>query len=124
MESILLTVKKFIGLDPEYNIFDPDLLILINSSFSVLNQLAVGPKEGFRVTNIAETWEDVIGSKKYLELIKEYICIKVKLVFDPPSSSNVYKAFEERAKELEWRLNAFEDRESVQEVIDAYSQEE
>lgn len=124
MESILLTVKKFIGLDPEYNIFDPDLLILINSSFSVLNQLAVGPKEGFRVTNIAETWEDVIGSKKYLELIKEYICIKVKLVFDPPSSSTVYKAFEERAAELEWRLNAFEDRESIQEVIDAYSQEE
>jgi len=124
MESILLSVKKFIGLDPEYNVFDPDLLILINSSFSVLNQLAVGPKEGFKVTNITETWEDVIGSKKYLELIKEYICIKVKLVFDPPSSSTVYKAFEERVAELEWRLNAFEDRESVQEVIDAYSQEE
>ena len=122
-ESILLSIAKFIGLTPCDNVFDPDLVILINSEFSVLNQLKVGTDEPFRITGPEETWGDFFGDKKYLEPVKELIALKVKMIFDPPSNSYVMQAYKERADELEWRLNMFEDVETPREVEAAYTED-
>ncbi len=123
-ESILISVRKFLGLGETDSAFDTDLIILINSEFSTLNQLGVGPKEPFKISGVTEEWSSFIEDKKYLESVKEFIGIKVKIIFDPPSSSFVLNAYKEKAAELEWRLNAFEDRQTVGDVISAYSSEE
>lgn len=122
-ESILLSIRKFIGLGPGDDSFDTDLIILINSEFGVLNQLKVGQADPFKITGTSENWSDFMEDKKYLEAVKELIGLKVKMIFDPPANQFVMQAFKERADELEWRLNTFEDVETVQEVINAYSEE-
>ena len=121
-ESILLSIRKFIGLGPGDDSFDVDLIILINSEFGVLNQLKVGPTDPFKIDGTSEKWSDFIDDKKYLEPVKELIGLKVRMMFDPPANQFVMQAFKERADELEWRLNTFEDVESVQDVIDAYKE--
>lgn len=104
-ESIFLTVKKFIGFEEDYNAFDSDLLIFINSALSILAQLGVGPANGFKITGASEQWSDFIDESANLEFVKEYIGLKAKKIFDPPASSAVMQAIEERIKELEWRIN-------------------
>lgn len=104
-ESILNSIKKMLGPDSDYTVFDQDIIIHINSVFSTLNQLGVGPAEGFQITGPNETWSDFIEDNKKLNSVKTYIYIKVRLIFDPPSSSFVATSLEETAKELEWRLN-------------------
>ena len=123
-DSILVSIRQFLGLGQNDDAFDTDLIILINSNFSVLRQLNVGPKTTFKITGVSELWSSFIEDKDYLELVKEFIGLKVKMIFDPPSNSFVMKAYEERVAELEWRLNMFEDKETVQNVIDAYSSED
>lgn len=104
-ESILNSIKKLLGPDSSYTVFDPDIIIHINSVFSVLHQLGVGPSEGFSISGDTETWSDFIGDDKRLNDVKTYVYIKVRMVFDPPSSSFVLKNLEDLSKELEWRLN-------------------
>lgn len=123
-DSILVSIRQFLGLGQNDEAFDTDLIILINSNFSVLNQLNVGPSTPFKITGVSELWSSFIEDKDYLELVKEFIGLKVKMIFDPPSNSFVMKAYEERVAELEWRLNMFEDKETVQNVINAYSTED
>ena len=122
-ESILVSIRKFLGLCEGDSAFDTDLIILINSEFSVLRQLAVGTESAFHITGPSETWSEFTENKDYMECVKELIGLKVKMIFDPPANSFVMQAFKERADELEWRLNAFEDVETVQNVIDAYSED-
>lgn len=104
MESILLTIKKMLGLEPEYTPFDMDIIVLINSSIMRLHQLGIGPKDGFYITDESQTWHEFVGCDKDLKSIQEFIFIKTKLVFDPPSTSFVISAYNDRASELEWCL--------------------
>lgn len=102
-ESILLTIKKMLGLDEAYEAFDTDVIIHINTVLMTLNQLGVGPKYGFSITGKSETWGQ-FTDKKNLEAIKSYIYLKVRILFDPPSNSFTISAFEEQAREFEWRI--------------------
>lgn len=105
MDSILTSIKKLLGITEEYTHFDADIIIHINTALMVLNQLGVGPKEGFSISNSSAIWTDFIGDTTNLESVKTYIYLKVKLVFDPPLSSTVKDAMQRSLDELEWRLN-------------------
>lgn len=106
MESILTSIKKLLGPGEDYDHFDADIILHINSTFSVLNQLGVGPSEGFRITDSTEIWTDYIPDDPVLlEMVKSYMYLKVKLLFDPPTSSAVLASMERQADTLEWRLN-------------------
>lgn len=108
--SILVSIKKLLGLDIAYNVFDEDIMLFINSTILSLRQIGVEIPPGFTVKSDIENWEDMIGDTKRLEAVKSYIFIKVKLMFDPPTSSFVIKAYEDQLKELEWRINAEVDK--------------
>ena len=105
MESILNTIKKMLGIEADYEAFDVDLIVNINMVFNVLNQLGVGPAAGFRITSSDETWSDFLGDEAKLEMVKTYIYLRVKKVFDPNQNSGITQAFDAEIKELEWRLN-------------------
>jgi hypothetical protein len=104
-DSILRTVRKMIGPSHDCDVFDVDLISHINTIFSTLNQLGVGPKEGYEITGETETWSDFIGSDKRFNAVKSYMYLKTKLLFDPPASSVVLASMEKLALECEWRLN-------------------
>ena len=105
MESILTSIKKLLGITEEYNQFDPDIIMHINSVFMILTQLGVGPAEGFSIEDDTAVWTDFIQDIKKLESVKTYIYLKVKLAFDPPLSSAVIESMNRLINELEWRLN-------------------
>jgi hypothetical protein len=105
MESILTSIKKLLGIEESYEHFDPDIIVYINSVFMSLNQLNVGPVGVFSIKDKSTNWVDFIGDRGDLEAVKSYIYLKVRLVFDPPQSSNLVDSIKELIKELEWRLN-------------------
>lgn len=105
MESILTTIKKLLGIGEEYDHFDQDIITHINSVFMDLNQIGVGPKDGFIIQDEAATWSDFIKDKAKFEAVKTYIYLRVKLLFDPPSSSAVIEAINRDISRYEWRLN-------------------
>ena len=105
MESILTSIKKLLGITEEYDQFDPDIIMHINSVFMILTQLGVGPAEGFSIEDDTSVWSDFIQDIKKLESVKTYIYLKVKLLFDPPLSSAVIDSTNRLINELEWRLN-------------------
>ena len=105
MESILISIKKLLGITEEYDQFDPDIIMHINSVFMILTQLGVGPAEGFSIEDDTALWTDFIQDIKKLESVKTYIYLKVKLAFDPPLSSAVIESMNRLINELEWRLN-------------------
>lgn len=105
MESILTSIKKLLGITEEYDQFDPDIIMHINSVFMILTQLGVGPAEGFSIEDDTAVWTDFIQDVKKLESVKTYIYLKVKLAFDPPFSSAVIESMNRLINELEWRLN-------------------
>ena len=105
MESILTSIKKLLGIAEEYEFFDEDIIMHINSVFMILNQLGVGPSDGFRIEDKTTTWDDYISDNKNLDAVKSYIHLKVKLLFDPPLSSAVIESMKQMIQELEWRLN-------------------
>ena len=112
MDSILVSIKKLLGIAADYTHFDPDIVMHINSAFSVLTQLGVGPPEGFRIEDNAKTWNDFIGDATRIDAVKSYVYLKVSLWFDPPASSAVLSAKERQISELEWRLNVAAEQES------------
>lgn len=105
MDSILTSIKKLLGIAEEYEHFDSDLIMHINSVFMVLNQLGVGPAEGFSIVDKTETWEDFTQNNLMIQSVKSYVYLKVRLLFDPPSSSAVMESINRQISELEWRLN-------------------
>lgn len=111
-ESILTSIKKLLGLTDEDTSFDADLIIHINTVFFTLNQLGVGPETPFRISDSSATWQDFYEDYD-IESVKTYIYLKVRLLFDPPSTSAVLNAMSEAAKEYEWRLNVAVDTESI-----------
>ena len=105
MDSILTSIKKMLGIAEEYEHFDQDLIMHINSVFAILTQLVVGPSEGFNIVDDSAIWEDFIPESNTLAPIKSYMYLKVKLLFDPPLSSAVMEAHNRQISEFEWRLN-------------------
>lgn len=104
MESILTSIKKLLGITEEYQHFDADLIIHINSVFSILTQLGVGPSEGFFIEDDSATWYDFIPEGQNYESVKTYVHLKVRMLFDPPASSVVMDSMNRMASEFEWRL--------------------
>ena len=105
MDSILQSIKKLLGIAAEYNAFDTDIMIHINSVFSILTQLGVGPTDGFYITGPNEVWTDFMPTSARLEMVKTYMYLKVRLLFDPPTSSAAIDSANRLISELEWRLN-------------------
>ena len=104
MESILNSIKKLLGIAEDYDYFDSDIIMHINSVFATLTQLGVGPEDGFSINDESEKWEDFLPEERMLHSVKSYMFMKVKLMFDPPLSSAVIECTKEQIKELEWRL--------------------
>lgn len=115
-ESILDTVKKALGIAAEYTQFDVDITMHINTVFSVLTQLGVGPSEGFSIADNSAVWKDFTQDKKIFEPVKSYISLKVRLMFDPPLNSSVTAVMERMVSELEWRLNMAAESEGKEET--------
>lgn len=105
-QSILTSTKKILGIAESYTVFDLDIITHINSAFSTLTQLGVGPANGFMIESAEETWEDFIVDDLQYNSVKSYMFLKVKQLFDPPTTSFLIAAFEKQIQELEWRLNA------------------
>lgn len=104
-ESILTSIKKLLGIDESYEHFDPDLIMHINSVFSILTQMGVGPPNGFAITGNGEMWNDFITKEpNNFSLVKSYMHLKIKLLFDPPLSSAVIESINRQISEFEWRL--------------------
>ena len=107
-ESILTTVKKNLGIMESVTAFDPDLVILINGAFFKLHQMGVGPDVPFRIEDDSATWDDFC-EEGTLDLVKPYIFLEVRMVFDPPTAS-VLSSMEKVKAEYEWRLNVADDQ--------------
>lgn len=103
MNSILTSIKKLLGISADYTHFDEDLIIQINSAFSALTQLGVGPEEGFEIQDATTTWTEFMDDPR-LNFAKTYVQIKVKLAFDPPTSSALIDSYNRQLDELTWRL--------------------
>lgn len=104
-DSILTSTKKILGIDVAYLAFDLDIITHINSVFSTLTQLGVGPEEGFMIADAEAEWVDFLGADLELNAVKTYVYLRVRLLFDPPTTSYLIAAFEKQVEELTWRLN-------------------
>ena len=104
-DSILMTIRKLVCGDPYADHFDTDLLVHINACFSILNQLGVGPENGFVVTDDTQSWSSYIADNYILNMVKTYVMLKVRVIFDPPLTSSVLEAMNKEISQLEWRLN-------------------
>jgi hypothetical protein len=105
--SILTSTKKILGVPEDYTVFDQDIITHINSVFSTLTQLGVGPAEGFLIEDEGADWFEFIGDDPQLNAVKTYVFLRVRQLFDPPTTSYLITAFNEQIKELEWRLNSY-----------------
>lgn len=116
MESILTSIKKLLGIEADYYDFDADLIMHINSVLSILTQIGVGPSEGFIIEDDSATWSDFLSDTELVNLaaVKSYIHLKVKLLFDMPSSS-VADQINKLISELEWRLYIIADNTRIDE---------
>ena len=104
-ESILTSVKKGVGgITEEDESFDDDITLHINTTLAELVQLGVGPKEGFEISDKTATWQDFVGDNKRLHMVKSYVILSVRMLFDPPTSGTVAKSFEQQIEKLGWRL--------------------
>lgn len=104
-ESILDSTKAALGIVPTYDAFDNQLIMYINTAFSTLHQLGVGPDEGFFIEDNTATWDDFLNGKRLLNMVITYVHMSVRLMFDPPANSFATTAMKEQMKELEWRIN-------------------
>jgi hypothetical protein len=103
--SILDSTKKALGIAPDYDAFDPDITMHINSVFVTLHQLGVGPAEGFAIEGPDEEWSTFLGDNKLLNNVRSYVYLRVRLLFDPPATSFTLDAMKQQAQEFEWRIN-------------------
>ena len=108
-QSILTSTKKILGIAEDYTVFDLDILTHINTAFSTLTQLGVGPADGFMIEDATAVWADFDPVDDHLNFnsVKSYVFLKVKMLFDPPTTSYLITATEKQLEELEWRLNVY-----------------
>lgn len=104
-DSILNSVKKNLGLDANYEVFDPDIIMHINSVFGTLHQLGVGPLGGFQIEDENNTWDEFTDNLVLLNPVKSYITLQVRMMFDPPTTSFHLEAIKEQIREFEWRIS-------------------
>ena len=104
-DSILTSTKKNLGLDESYTAFDADIVMFINSTFSTLHQLGIGPDAGFAIEDATATWTSFIGTDKRYNQVKTYVYLCVRLLFDPPATSYLIKAMQDQKLEAEVRLS-------------------
>lgn len=104
-QSILKSVKKILGVNPNDTSFDLDILTHVNSAFSTLNDLGIGPPEGFMIDDDETLWVDFIGADPRLNQVRTYVCLKTRIAFDPPTTVYLIGALDRQIAELEWRLN-------------------
>ena len=109
--SILVSTKAALGVTPEQHAFDSMIVMHINSVLSTLEQLGVGPAGGLMVTSSAQLWSDLIGNDNRLNMVKSYMYMRVRMMYDPPDIGFVITAIKDEIKEMEWRLNVFVDDE-------------
>lgn len=103
MDSILNSVKKKLGIQEDYTHFDEDIIMDINSVFMILNQLGVGPDEPFTIEDEDSYWDDFIDNTR-IEAVKSYMYMRVRLMFDPPTSGFLVDSLKKQIDELEWRM--------------------
>lgn len=116
-DSILISTKKILGLADEYTPFDLDVLTHINGAFSVLQQLGVGPLEGFFIEDANAKWTDFDVPAYQRNMVKTYVFLKVRLLFDPPSTSYLVEAANKQVDQLEWRLNVTREFDRAEEAL-------
>ena len=104
-QSILVTIKKLLGIEREYTQFDLDVIVHINAVLMILTQLGVGPPTGFSIHDDTALWSDFIDTTANLELAMSYILLRVKMLFDPPTSSAVLESMNRMIGDFEWRIN-------------------
>jgi hypothetical protein len=114
--SILTSTKKILGIHGDADTFDTDVLTHINAAFSVLSQLGIGPTDGFMIEDDTANWEDFLDSDdtRAISLVRTYIFLKVKMLFDPPSTSFLLEATQKQIDEAEWRLRAIQEEGVIQ----------
>ena len=105
MSSILNDVKKVVGLSPDYDEFDLDIIMHINTIFSVLEQLGLGPVGGYMITDGTEEWDAFLGDDLRMNSVKTYMYLRVRLLFDPPQTAHAIAATERQIEEFGWRLS-------------------
>lgn len=103
--SILKSTKKILGYSADYTAFDLDIMMNINSVFSDLNQLGIGPEEGFAIDGASEIWSDFMGDNLKLNSVKSYMYLRLRLLFDPPSTSFAIESMNKQVEKFEFRLN-------------------
>lgn len=104
-ESILTSIKKLLGIDENYTHFDADIVMHINSVLSILTQMGVGPKNGFSISGKDEMWGEFLPMEQSVfPMVRSYVYLKVRLLFDPPVSSAAMEAMNRQISEFEWRL--------------------
>ncbi len=103
-DSILTTIKTLLNIDEDDDSFDIDVITHINTALADLTQLGVGPEDGFEIQDDTPVWRDLTNSMKLFNMVKTYIHLSVKLVFDPPQQSSVIASMEKRIEKLEWRI--------------------
>lgn len=103
-DSILTTIKKTLGIEEAYDAFDPDILLHINSVLATLNQIGVGPENGLQIEDASATWADLLANEARLNNVKGYVALKVRLLFDPPSTSFAISAMQDSIREYETRI--------------------
>lgn len=104
-QSILNSTKKILGISPDYTPFDLDIVTHINASFSTVNHLGVGPPDAFMIEDDTAEWSDLNLPANQLNMVKSYVFLKTRLLFDPPGTSYLIEAANQQIKEFEWRLN-------------------
>ena len=109
MDSILLSVKKMIGIPADYDVFDTDIITHINSVFEGLNQMGLGPEEGFSISDKNDLWSSYLTYGKESQMVRSYMYLKVRTLFDPPSNASLFNIFDQQIKEKEYRLLVFAD---------------
>lgn len=101
-QSILLTIKKMLGIAEEYHAFDLDIITHINSIFLFLYQFGIGPETPYQITDEEQTWPEF---QTDIPGIPTYMYLRVRLLFDPPTNSFLVDSMKEQIKEFEWRFD-------------------
>lgn len=108
-ESILKTIKEALGIVDDYTAFDSQIIMHINSVFMILNQIGIGPEGGYQIQDKADAWSEFVVKSDWdgelFNLVKTYIAIKVKMIWDPPSSNALLDVYQRQIDEFEYRLN-------------------
>lgn len=101
--SILTSTKKILGVAEAYTAFDLDIIVHINSTLSILNQMGIGTSN-FYIDDASSDWDEFISYDEY-NMVRSYVFLKVRMLFDPPGTSYLITAMEKQIQEYEWRLS-------------------